>query len=202
MLYIDSYAHLHKLGGYMDNTSMPSVYLSPSVQDYNEYIIGGSEEYYMNLIVDAMVPYLRASNISFSRNNPNDSLAQAIAQSNAGDYDLHLALHSNASPENLAGMLQGPDVYYYAFSLAGEKAANIFAKNLADIYPNPDLVTTIPNTTLAELRRTRATAILIELAYHDNYEDANWIANNIEAIAENFAFSLAEYFGIPFVDPF
>ncbi|WP_243158074.1 N-acetylmuramoyl-L-alanine amidase family protein [Aminipila terrae] len=184
------------------DTTMPSVYLSPSVQDYNEYIIGGSEEYYMNLIVDAMVPYLRANNISFNRNNPNDSLAQVIEQSNAGEYDLHLALHSNAAPENLAGMLQGPDIYYYAFSMAGEKAADIFAKNLMAIYPNPDLVTTIPNTTLAELRRTRATSILIELAYHDNYEDANWIATNIEAIAENLAFSLTEYFGMPFVDPF
>ena len=51
---------------------MPSVYLSPSVQDFNETILGESEEYYMNLIVDAMVPYLRASGISFTRNNPYD----------------------------------------------------------------------------------------------------------------------------------
>ena len=97
---------------------MPSVYLSPSVQDFNETILGESEEYYMNLIVDAMVPYLRASGISFTRNNPYDSLSQVIAQSNAGNYDLHLALHSNASPENLSGMLMGPDVYYYAYSEA------------------------------------------------------------------------------------
>lgn len=181
---------------------MPSVYLSPSVQDYNEYIVGGNEEYYMNLIVDAMVPFLRASNISFNRSNPNDSLAQAIAQSNAGEYDLHLALHSNSSPENLAGILQGPDVYYYAYSNDGEEAANIFAKNIMQIYPKPDLVTAIPNTTLAELRKTRATSILLELAYHDNYEDANWIANNIEAIASNLVYSLTEYFGIPFVETF
>lgn len=181
---------------------MPSVYLSPSVQDYNEYIIGGSEEYYMNLIVDAMVPFLRASDISFNRNNPNDSLAQAIEQSNEANYDLHLALHSNVAPENLAGMLQGPDVYYYAYSAEGEKAANIFAKNLMEIYPNPDLVTTIPNTTLPELTKTKAPAVLIEFGYHDNYDDANWIADNIEAIASNLVFSLTEYFGIPFVETF
>ena len=29
---------------------MPDVYLSPSTQDYNPYIIGGSEKYYMNLL--------------------------------------------------------------------------------------------------------------------------------------------------------
>ena len=38
---------------------MPSIYLSPSTQQYNEYVNGGSEEYYMNLVADAMEPYLR-----------------------------------------------------------------------------------------------------------------------------------------------
>ena len=58
---------------------MPSIFLSPSVQEFNEYYDGsGSEEYYMNLIANAMEPYLVASGISFTRNNPNDSLSQVI----------------------------------------------------------------------------------------------------------------------------
>lgn len=180
---------------------MPSIYLSPSVQEYNEYITGGNEEYYMNLIADAMVPYLRSSGISFTRNNPNDTLSQVIAQSNAGDYGLHLALHSNAAPENMSGMLQGPDIYYYASSTDGQRAANIIALNLKNIYPNPNLVAVIPNTTLAELRRTKAPAVLAEIAYHDNPEDASWIINNIEPIARNLVLSVTEYFGIPFIEP-
>ncbi|MBE6030030.1 MAG: N-acetylmuramoyl-L-alanine amidase [Clostridiales bacterium] len=180
---------------------MPSIYLSPSVQDFNETILGESEEYYMNLIADAMVPYLRASGISFTRNNPYDTLSQVIAQSNAGDYDLHLALHSNASPENLAGMLMGPDIYYYAYSDDAEEAAEIFEMNLKAIYPEPALVTTIPNTTLAELRRTRATSLLIEIAYHDNYSDMTWIAENIGEIAKNLVLSITEYLDVPFINP-
>lgn len=54
---------------------MPSIYLSPSLQEFNPYIIGGSEEYYMNLVADAMMPYLLASGISVTRNNPTDTLA-------------------------------------------------------------------------------------------------------------------------------
>ena len=39
-------------------TTMPKIYLSPSTQEYNPYITGnGSEEYFMNLIADAMEPY-------------------------------------------------------------------------------------------------------------------------------------------------
>ena len=49
---------------------MPNIFLSPSTQEYNEYITGGNEEYYTNLIADAMEPYLRASGITFTRNDP------------------------------------------------------------------------------------------------------------------------------------
>lgn len=180
---------------------MPSIYLSPSMQDFNPYIIGGNEEYYMNLIADVMLPYLTASGIDVTRNDPGDTLAQIIEQSNAEDYDLHLALHSNAAPPALSGALQGPDVYYYAYSEAGEKAAEGFAANLRTIYPNPGLVALIPNTTLAEVRRVKAPAILIETAYHDNYDDAEWIRDNIEAIGRSLALSVTEYLGVPFVTP-
>lgn len=180
---------------------MPTVFISPSVQDFNPYIIGGNEEYYMNLIADAMVPYLRATGIGFTRNNPNNTQSQVIAQSNEGNYDLHLALHSNASPENISGTLQGPDVYYYTYSSPGQAAANIIAENLKEIYPNPSLVAVIPNTTLAELRGTRAVAVLAEIAYHDNWQDATWIKDNIDPIARNLVMSLAEYFGMPFNEP-
>lgn len=181
---------------------MPSIYLSPSVQEFNRYVNGGTEEYYMNLIADAMMPYLYASGVTVVRNNPNASLSQAINESNAGNFDLHLALHSNAAPEYLSGTLQGPDVYYYAYSPEGERAADIFAGNLELIYPNPALVNTIPTTSLLELRRTVAPSVLVEIAYHDNYFDAQWIKDNIELIASNLSVSVTEFLGIPFVNPY
>ncbi len=180
---------------------MPSIFLSPSAQEYNPYYDNsGSEEYYMNLIADAMEPYLDASGISFTRNNPNNTLSQIIRESNAGTYDLHLALHSNAAPEYLAGQLTGPDFYYYTRSSAGRNAATVLADNYMKIYPDPSKVTIMPTSTLAEVTRTNAPAVLAELAYHDNPTDAEWIKNNIRAIARNLVQGLTIYFGIPFVD--
>ena len=75
---------------------MPIIYLSPSTQEFNLYSGGGSEEYYMNLIADAMEPYLVASGIRFVRNTPDMTAASSIAASNRGNYDLHFALHSYA----------------------------------------------------------------------------------------------------------
>ena len=60
---------------------------------------------------------------------------------------------------------------------------------------------TVPTTTLGEVVRVRAPGVLIEFAYHDNSEDAQWIKNNINAIAENIVLSLTEFFGIPFNMP-
>ena len=71
---------------------MPIIYLSPSTQEWNQYVIGGSEEYYMNLVADAMIPYLRSSGIQYTRNTPNMTAASSIAASNSGNYDLHLSL--------------------------------------------------------------------------------------------------------------
>ena len=47
---------------------MPIVFLSPSTQDWNPYVTGsGSEEYWMNRIVDAMDPYLAEKVPSIAR---------------------------------------------------------------------------------------------------------------------------------------
>ncbi len=178
---------------------MPTVYLSPSLQEYNPFIGGGNEEYYMNLIADAMEPYLRASGINFVRNSPEMTLRQAIDQSNAGNNDVHLAIHSNASPAASAGSNVGADIYYYPTSSKGERFANIIADNYEKIYPRG--IDVIPTTTLAEVRQTKAPAVLIETAFHDNPTDANWIRNNINNIAKSLSQSLAEYFGVPFVEP-
>lgn len=180
---------------------MPTVYLSPSTQEYNLYNGGGTEEYYANLITDAMIPYLRASGIQFVRNDPGGTVNDSVNHSNAGSYDLHLAIHSNAAPEHLSGALRGPDVYYYRDSSRGKQAAEIVANNLKMIYPDPSLVTTVPNTTLAELRRTKAPSVLVEIAYHDNIDDASWIRNNTESIGRNLALSVADILGVPFVEP-
>ena len=90
---------------------MPIIYLSPSTQEWNPYVDGGNEEYYMNLIADAMEPYLRANGIQFVRNTPDMTAASSIRASNAGNYDLHVALHSNAAPVGKEGQVQGCLLY-------------------------------------------------------------------------------------------
>ena len=177
---------------------MPIIYLSPSTQEYNPYVNTGTEESWMNRLADAMEPILDASGIRYDRNTPDMTAASSIAASNAGRYDLHLALHSNAAGDSGAGSQRGILAFYYPGSYWGRRAAQILAEGLKAIYPLPDLVRAEPSTSIGEVRRTRAPAVLLELGFHDNPQDAAWIVNNIEAIAANLVRSLTVYFGIPF----
>lgn len=180
---------------------MPIIYLSPSTQENNFYVTGGTEEYYMNRLADAMVPYLVSNGIQYVRNSPDMSAASSIRQANAGWYDFYLALHSNAAGEGNYGNVRGIIAFYYPSSLNGKRAAEIFAENLRQIYPLPDRVRTQATTTLGEVSRSRFPAVLLEIGYHDNYEDAVWIENNLTQIAQNLVLSLTEYFGLPFIWP-
>ncbi len=179
---------------------MPSVFLSPSTQQWNQYVNGGNEEQQMNLIADAMEPYLRSSGITYSRNDPDRDVRGAIADSNSRYYDVHLALHSNAGGGRFAGILSGIDIYYSPYSAQSEKLADIIVNNLKNIYPNPSKVNTLPTTSLGEVTQTRAVAVLCELGYHDNPEDAEWIKANTQSIARSLVQALCDYFGIPFIE--
>ena len=180
---------------------MPIIYLSPSTQEKNYYVSGGTEEQYMNLLADKMIPYLDASGIRYTRNTPSMTAASSIAASNAGNYDFHLALHSNAAPEGRYGTARGIIAFYYPGSVQGQRAAEIFANNLRAIYPLPSKVRAQATTSIGEVRRVRAPAVLLELGFHDNTDDAAWIKNNLDEIARVLVLALTEYFGIPFLTP-
>lgn len=178
---------------------MPLVYLSPSMQTENQYLGGGDEQHYMNQIVDNMEPYLRTNGIQFVRCKPGTLPGQAIRESNAGYYDLHLTLRSNASPENLTGRLMGADVFYFTYGARGKRAAEIIVENYKRIYSDPVLVKAVPTNRMVEVTKTNAPAAVVETAYHDNTSDVEWLKGHIDAIAVNLVESLTRYFGIPFI---
>ena len=180
---------------------MPIIYLSPSTQENNLYVNGGTEEEWMNRLADAMEPYLSANGIRYTRNTPDMSAAAAIRASNSGNYDLHLALHSNAAPEGRYGQVRGILVFYFPGSAEGQEAANLVADNLKAIYPLPNLVRAQPTTSVGEVRLVRAPSVFIEMGYHDNPDDAAWIKSNLEPAARSIVLALTEFFVLPFLEP-
>lgn len=181
---------------------MPIIYLSPSTQEWNEYVTGsGSEEYNMNLLADALEPYLLSNGIQYRRNSPDMTAASSIREANSGWYDFYLALHSNGAPEGRYGQERGIIAFYYPGSTEGQRGAELIAQELREIYPLPDKVTTRATATLGEVRQPRFPAVLVEIGYHDNYADATWVEGHMDAIAQQLARALTEFFGLPFIYP-
>ena len=126
------------------------------------YVTGsGSEEYNMNLLADALVPYLLSNGIQYKRNQPDMTAGSSVRDANTGYYDLYLALHSNASPEGRYGENRGIIAFYYPGSTQGQRAAELIVEELRDIYPLPNQVTTRSTTTLGEVRLPNAPAVLV-----------------------------------------
>ncbi len=180
---------------------MPIIYLSPSTQQANRYINVGTEEQWMNYLADNLTPYLTASGIRYERNTPNMTAGSSITASNNGNYDLHLALHSNASGEGSKGQNRGIICLYSPNSSKGKAACYLIANSLKVIYPLPNDVKLESTTSIGEVSRVRAPSAFLEIGFHDNIDDALWIQNNIPAIAYVIALSVSEYLGMPFLTP-
>ncbi|MFR1232279.1 MAG: SH3 domain-containing protein [Evtepia gabavorous] len=178
---------------------MPIIYLSPSTQEYNEYVNGlGNEEEWMNRLADAMEPMLFASGIQYTRNTPD--MTGGLLHPGLQCRELQPA--PGPAHQRLRRRPGGPKpgiiAFYFPGSARGMRAAQFLADGLKAIYPLPNLVRTEPTTTIGEVRRVRAPAVLLELGFHDNPDDAQWIVTHIDAMAESIVLSLTEYFGIPF----
>ena len=170
------------------------IFLSPSAQEYNiGYGDYGSEEYRMNRIADIVEKMLREQGYTVYRNNPNEKLSDAVRRSNEVNPDIHVALHSNASGEGFSA--QGPEIFANRPNTPGDRLANLIYNEIAQIYPDPTKGRGVLHTSsLYEIIRTNAPAVLLEVAFHDNPEDAQWIIDNESQIAQAVVNGINSYF--------
>lgn len=173
---------------------MPKIYLSPSFQQQNVGVGDyGTEERRCNEIADVVERELKKnSNFIVVRNNPNMSLNEVIADSNKSNSDIHFSIHTNAG----VNTARGCEVYAYAKGTEGDKLAQIVYRRLSAITPSEDRG--VKYNSLAETRQTKAIAVLTEVAFHSNEEDAKWMIDNIDLIGKELAMSLYEYFNIEY----
>lgn len=168
------------------------VYLSPSMQENN---IGagnyGTEEKRMNQVADVVEKVLIDYGVKVYRNKPEWTLQQAVKDSNSKKPDLHFAIHSNA------GGGRGGEVFAYSPGGEGEKAARAIYSELEPLTPTSDRGVKF-NPKLYELNSTNVPAALVEIAFHDNADDAKWIIDNIEGIGIALAKGVLRYFGIKY----
>ncbi len=170
---------------------MKRIYISPSSQEHNLGIGPfGTEEVEMNKIADVLIPMLtHDGRFDIKRNTPDMTVNQMAKDSNTFKADLHIALHSNA------GGGVGTEVYAYAPKTNSERLAQALYKQIAPLSRGVDRGIKY-NPMLIEVGdRVSATSALIELGFHDNARDAEWIVRSTASIAEAVYRGICDYYG-------
>lgn len=172
------------------------IYLSPSLQENNVGVGAyGTEEKRMNQLADILQPLLIKYGYQVFRNTPTMTLAEAVKDSNNKAPDLHLALHSNA------GGGRGCEIYCHKYGGNGEKYARAIYKYLEPLTPSADRgvkesYKLYNGKPMYEPAYTTAPAVLIEVAFHDNATDAEFIINNLQPIATAILNGVNEVAGV------
>lgn len=170
------------------------IYLSPSIQKRNIFCVGGiTEAQNSNAVTDILEKALKEKyGFEVKRNSPSmETISQIIADSNAFDPDIHVAIHSNAGGGRGCEVMCG-------YTENSKKLAQYIYNEFVGITPSSDRGVK-DGMGLGEIKSTNAYATLIEMAFHDNTEDATWLINNRQACSTAIEKGICKYFGVNYI---
>lgn len=179
---------------------MPKVYISPSDQFSNTYAVGNTNEAVQcRAIAKFLDAALKRCGIESKANTTaggNNGMYERAKESNEWGADLHLPIHTNA----FDGKVKGTRLMAHDLKGEGYKACKAIMETLAPITPGTsDSITARPG--LVEVKNTNAPCAYIEVAFHDNSEEAQWIIDHKEDIAEAICKGLCNFYKMKYVPP-
>lgn len=177
---------------------MPRVFLSPEDRSSNTYASTAlwnghttNEKEQMARCAD----YLEAALLRCGfevRNAQYGGMYDRVRDSNDWPADLHVALHTNG----FDGKVAGTRVHCYP-SEKSRAIGRLIQDRIAPMSPgSPDKMV---ESYLYELRAPTMPAVLPEFGFHDNEIEAQWLIDNMEAIAEETCKAICEFFAVPYV---
>lgn len=171
------------------------IYISPSDQTENPYAAGGTNEAVVN---QSIGEHLEAALIRCgleAKCNRTVSITRGVADSNAWGADWHICLHTNA----FNGAVTGTRLFHSGAE-APKKACEAVLNRLAPITPgSSDNITPWPE--LYEVRAVNAWTVYIESGFHDNPEEAAWLASHTADVAEAIARGMCDHLGVAYAAP-
>ena len=118
-----------------------------------------------------------------------------VKESNNWPADMHVAPHTNG----FNGKAAGTRVHCYP-SDRSRRIGKLIQDRIGPLSPGaPDFL--VEDDRLYELRATRMAAVLPEFGFHDNPEEAQWLVDSMERIAEETVQAICEYFDVAYVPP-
>ena len=172
------------------------IYLSPSNQNGNLYAYGNTNECdQCNRIADAAKTALERCGFVVKKAPKGQDMHKSIAESNSWGADLHIPIHTNAGGGN------GTVVFVYNTKTTNLRFASPIYKAVQEVTPGKIEYGVRENPGLAELNGTSATAVYIEVDFHDDKEIAKWLIENPKTVGEAIAKGVCAAYGEKYVAP-
>ena len=143
-------------------------------------------------VADLVVGYLTAAGVEVAGNLQSDSLEEVVDASNESEANLFISIHCNACNGNA----RGTEVWYYHRSAYGEMLADCIRHQIVDALGTADRGSkgAKPGVNgLYVLNNTGATAVLVELAFIDNEQDAQLLRDKQDDFARAIARGVTDY---------
>ena len=172
------------------------IYLSPSDQTGNPYAVGNTNEAEQcRQICLLTVKALERQGVE-AMTNLTASMKERVAESDEWGATVHVAVHTNA----YNGAVAGTRIFCYEMGGEGHRICLSVMARLAPITPGTsDGISARPE--LYECREANAPTVYIEIGFHDNQEEAQWIIDHKSEIAEEIAHGLCDAFGVEYAEP-
>ena len=161
---------------------MKKIYLSPSNQTGNKFIIGNTNEGTVWLdIAKRTAKILEDYDCEVKVSKASQTLAARAAEAQAWGADCYIAMHSNAAGTANKGA-RGVEVYYSPKKGPETRLlASSVLKELSHLFKNRGLK---QSTNLIDCYKPAMPSIIGECGFHDNVEDATLILENKDKIAQ------------------
>lgn len=168
------------------------IYISPSDQTENPYAGLDTNEAAVNQAIgEALEAALLRCGLE-AKCNRTVSISQAVAASNDWGADWHICLHTNAFNGSVAGTR-----LFHSGSDIPAAACRAVMNRLAPITPgSSDNITAWPE--LFEVRAVGGWTVYIESGFHDNAEEAAWLASHTTEVAEAICHGLCDHLGVSY----
>lgn len=177
---------------------MSRIFLSASSQEKNLGTIAGYiEEIECNKIARAAGAILERSGHIVGYNNPGETYIQHVERAIAFKADIIICIHSNAAGDPTASGMRAGCYDHTAPERESTKLAQAIFNALAPVTPSlSDKMTTYR---FYEVTKNVPPVAYIELSFHTNRVDCEWILTKTDFIGRKFAEGISNYLKTPIV---
>ena len=174
------------------------IYISPSSQTEHKYAVGNTNEAVQcrKIAVKTVEALERCGFEAKTNTTEGKTMYDRVRESDAWGADAHIPIHTNAFDGEVAGF-RG---FYYKAGGAGHKLVAAIEDTVAPITPGTsDGLSAQPK--LYEVYASKAPCAYLELGFHDNKDEAQYIIDHADELAEAICKGVCKYYGVEYDAP-